>query len=66
IVDYPWLLRARYCKSSRKFHRIVTGILILDSSLLLLGGLLLSLFADRIAAFLLFHPWKPNANTIVK
>ena len=30
--------------------------------LLLLGVLPLCVFADRIAAFLLFHPWKPNAN----
>ena len=30
--------------------------------LLLLGGSLVCIFADRIAAFLLFHPWKPNAD----
>ena len=44
-------------KTSRKGVRVLNLFLFL-----LFVMLLLSLFADRIAAFLLFHPWKPNAD----
>ena len=45
-------------KKPKKAIRILNIFL----CLLLPGILFLCLFADRMAAFLLFHPWKPNAN----